>query len=197
MLSIEPINLKYSKDLVSLLNSDTILKNILGFGKEEIGYKYFNENNNKWMKKKNANIFAMVFNNKAVGMISLSHQNKLEKSAQIGYWLGSEYWNKGITKKAFKLILQLASDKKFETVMATIDKDNIYSLKIWQKYSAEIIDKNDQFLVNLNLKNIEADFEVQEEYDFSKGVRGRFFSPKLQIKNYAPPYNYKLKITHS
>lgn len=28
-----------------------------------------------------------------------------------------------------------------------------------------------------NMKHTEADFELKEEYDFSKGVRGRFYHP--------------------
>ncbi len=49
--------------------------------------------------------FAIEFDRKFCGIISLVKQNDIyRKSAEIGYWLGEPYWNKGIITIAVKLI---------------------------------------------------------------------------------------------
>src|SRR5918995_2741504 len=37
---------------------------------------------------------------KVIGMISLMHiDNSSHRSAEVGYWLGNQYWRRGITKE--------------------------------------------------------------------------------------------------
>src|SRR5258706_4610054 len=50
-------------------------------------------------------IFAIEYNDKFCGVISLIQQTDVHKnSAELGYWLGEPFWNKGIVTKAVKLI---------------------------------------------------------------------------------------------
>jgi [ribosomal protein S5]-alanine N-acetyltransferase len=47
--------------------------------------------------------FAITINNQAVGGIGLAPGNDIERiSAELGYWLGENYWGKGITSSAIK-----------------------------------------------------------------------------------------------
>jgi ribosomal-protein-alanine N-acetyltransferase len=49
--------------------------------------------------------FAIEYNGEYVGNISLSpHDNVYRKTAEIGYFLGEPYWNKGIMTTAVNLI---------------------------------------------------------------------------------------------
>ena len=49
--------------------------------------------------------FAIEYQNKYVGNISLSVGTDIyRKNAEIGYFIGEPFWNKGITTKAVKLI---------------------------------------------------------------------------------------------
>lgn len=52
-------------------------------------------------------VFAIEYNGEYVGNISL-HQgvDVYRKSAEIGYFIGEPYWNKGITTRAVKLIVE-------------------------------------------------------------------------------------------
>jgi len=72
-----------------------------------------------------------------VGTISLSKQNISEKTGCIGYEVFEEFRGLGIASCAFALVLKIAREKGFIKIKATIAKENIGSLKIWQKRGAE------------------------------------------------------------
>lgn len=49
--------------------------------------------------------FAIEFEGKLVGVIGLVLQSDIHRlSAEIGYWIGEPYWNKGIATKAIRLL---------------------------------------------------------------------------------------------
>lgn len=55
--------------------------------------------------------FAIDYQNKFAGIISLSLGTDVyRKSAEIGYFIGEPFWNKGITTKAVNLITNLGFD---------------------------------------------------------------------------------------
>ena len=55
---------------------------------------------------------AITVNGHAVGSISAIKLNDVKrKSAEIGYWIGEEFQNKGITKQAVKMIVKEAFEK--------------------------------------------------------------------------------------
>lgn len=54
-------------------------------------------------------IKAIVVNNEAVGTIGLSLKDDVySKTAELGYWLGEAFWNKGIMSAAVEQICRLA-----------------------------------------------------------------------------------------
>ena len=55
--------------------------------------------------------FAIAVNDKAVGGIGFSVQPDVgRRSAEIGYWLGEEYWGRGIATEALTAVTQYAFD---------------------------------------------------------------------------------------
>ncbi|MBU2702947.1 RimJ/RimL family protein N-acetyltransferase [Sporomusaceae bacterium BoRhaA] len=72
--------------------------------------------------QKPADMFAIVLGEKAIGTISLSHQNTINHTARIGYWLGSAYWNKGYASKAFQLILDQAKKREINMYLQQLEK---------------------------------------------------------------------------
>ena len=60
---------------------------------------------------------------------------KIEKhKAEIGYWLGKKYWNKGIMTKAVKLMTDFGFKKlKLKRVYATVFPKNKASVRILEK----------------------------------------------------------------
>ena len=52
--------------------------------------------------------FAITVDGSLVGSIGLTRQLDVKrKSAELGYWIGEEYWNKGIATQAVKQICEI------------------------------------------------------------------------------------------
>jgi ribosomal-protein-alanine N-acetyltransferase len=136
--SVNRLTTKNKDELVEILNNDPPLACALGNGSDKITTLEFTKNNYKWNLVNNAEMYAIVLNGKAVGMISLSHINQVDRSARIGYWLASKFWGQGIMGKAFQQILTIAKNNKLKTVSCTIPKDNAASIAIWVKHKAKI-----------------------------------------------------------
>jgi ribosomal-protein-alanine N-acetyltransferase len=148
---LEPVN-QYATQLIYFLNNDNRLTEYLGSKQSAtVSEQEFVDKNKKWADDKNADIYAIVLGIKAIGMISLSHQDSLQHTARIGYWLGSAYWNKGYTSKAFQLILKKAKEREIESVFSVIKKESTASKKIWDKYGAQMIDNDDKYLCTITL----------------------------------------------
>ena len=146
---------KHTIQLILFLNNDNRLAKYLGSNNSaKISEQEFLETNKKWIVQNHADMFAIVLGEKAIGTISLSHQNTINHTARIGYWLGSAYWNKGYASKAFQLILDQAKKREIEYVSSTIRKENIASIKIWDKYGAQIEYKDDKYLCTINISGV-------------------------------------------
>lgn len=73
--------------------------------------------------------------NKVVGGISLMKIDCANKNAELGYWLGKNYWGRGIATEAVGLVLDLALKKwKFHRVYANTFHKNIASQKLLKKF---------------------------------------------------------------
>jgi len=80
-------------------------------------------------------IFAIEYNGKFCGVISLIQQTDVHKnSAELGYWLGEPFWNKGIVTKAVKLITDYGLNRlNFIRIYAGVFEYNIASMKVLEK----------------------------------------------------------------
>lgn len=139
----------FASQLVELLNSDVELKDSLGMTRSAISKDEFIQHNNEWCKSRNSEIFAIVIDGIAIGLISLSHQNIEEKKAQVGYWIGSNYWGNGYTGQAFLQILNYAQRKGIKYLTAKIERENLASKRIWEKYGAKIELIDNKFYVSI------------------------------------------------
>lgn len=137
--------------LVGILNTDSILQNSLSSQKHKVSKEEFIKYNHEWAKSKNSEIFAIVLDDIAIGMISLSHQDIKKKKAQVGYWISSKYWRKGYTSNAFSQILNYAETKGIKFLNAEIEDDNLGSKKIWEKHGARIELIKNRFHVSIEL----------------------------------------------
>lgn len=136
------------RQLVRILNCDKKLNQSLGNQKNKITVKQLKSKNKAWAKDNQAKMFAIMYKNRAIGMISLSHINLKNKKANIGYWLTSKHWGKGITTEAFKQVLVIAKKNKLKYISCTIPKNNKSSLGIWQTFHA-IIKQNKENIIPL------------------------------------------------
>ncbi len=69
-----------------------------------------------------------------IGWISLEKINKQNKSGVLGYWLGKDYWGRGIMTEAVNLVINHAfKNLKLERIQASVMHPNIASMNILLK----------------------------------------------------------------
>jgi [ribosomal protein S5]-alanine N-acetyltransferase len=126
------------KDLKSLIyyaNNRNVWINL----KDVFPYPYTKEDADKWFRiiestAANTN-FAIVAENKAVGGIGLHLFTDVYKhSAEIGYWLGEEYWGKGIATSAVARLTSFAFENfDINRIFARVFEWNPASVKVLEK----------------------------------------------------------------
>ena len=81
----------------------------------------------------------ILFNGQVVGNIGSWQQSCKQ---EIGYWIGKEYWGKGIATKALsKFLVQI----KVRPLYAYVAKHNIASIRVLEKCGFIIIDEQKEF----------------------------------------------------
>jgi RimJ/RimL family protein N-acetyltransferase len=80
-------------------------------------------------------IFSIVVDGKVVGGIGLELRNDVySKAPLIGYWLGEEYWGRGIMPEAVKLVTKYAFDAlDIVRLQAGIFSNNPRSMRVLEK----------------------------------------------------------------
>lgn len=147
-VKLELLNIGHAKELAFMLTYDEKLKNALNItnGTTKEGFYQYTT---KWQEKTNSNTFTIIFDDKPIGIISLSHLKGI--SARIGYWIASDYWNLGLCTTAFKKVIQYAKEYPLQSVSCTLNKNNVASIKIWEHYNSEFNLVGENYKVNLKL----------------------------------------------
>jgi RimJ/RimL family protein N-acetyltransferase len=85
-------------------------------------------------------IKTILFNGKVTGSVSSYEE---EGKPEVTYWLGREYWGKGIATWALKELLASHSQKR--PMYARVAKDNLASRRVLEKCGFKIIDEDKGF----------------------------------------------------
>ena len=87
--------------------------------------------------------FALANHKELIGAIGINLQEDVNRfSAEIGYWLGEPFWNKGVITKALKLFTEFAFNNfDLNRIFANVFEGNIASEKVLLKagYQKEAI----------------------------------------------------------
>ncbi|KAI9119576.1 hypothetical protein K1719_009452 [Acacia pycnantha] len=82
---------------------------------------------------------AICVDDRAIGSVSVQSYSGNDKararSAELGYVLGSNYWGKGITTKAVKMVVEMAFAEfpDLERLEALVDVENVASQRVLEK----------------------------------------------------------------
>jgi RimJ/RimL family protein N-acetyltransferase len=90
----------------------------------------------KLLKYKDGFVFAIQLKGKkeAIGCISLHKVDFKHKNSEIGFWLGSAYWNRGIVTDAGRLILNFAFKKiNLHRISGYVFTENKASQRVLEK----------------------------------------------------------------
>lgn len=117
------------------------------------------------LRQKPVQVFAIEFEGEYVGNIALQRQvDVYRKTAELGYFIGEPYWNKGITARAVNLICDYGfRELDIVKIFSGIFEYNIPSQRVLEKcgFVREAILKADVF------KN----GKIWDEYRYAKIIR--------------------------
>jgi len=79
--------------------------------------------------------FAIIINDQVAGAIEFSPDNDIHrKTAVLGYWLGQDFWSKGITTEAVALITNYAfKNSDIIRIQASVNDNNPASMRVLEK----------------------------------------------------------------
>jgi ribosomal-protein-alanine N-acetyltransferase len=132
---LRPLNDNDSPELARLANNKKIWDNLRDF----IPFPYTIEDAiffiNMVKEEKPVMTFAIEFEEQLCGVISLVGQKDVyRKTAEIGYWIGEPFWNKGIATIAVKLITEYGFDQlDYVRIHTGVFEYNTGSMKVLEK----------------------------------------------------------------
>ncbi len=80
----------------------------------------------------------ILFNGQVVGYIV---SFPMEGEREVGYWIGRDFWRKGIATQALLLFL---TEIKIRTLYAHVIKDNVGSRRVLEKCGFSLAGENDE-----------------------------------------------------
>ncbi len=134
-VKLRPFRLSDSLRLVELANNENIARNL----RDGFPNPYTPEHAESWILKMKdldpPTIFAIEYKGIYVGNIGLSiGVDVYRKSAEVGYFIGEEYWNKGIATKALDLICQYGFDNlDIVRIHTGVYEHNLASQRVLEK----------------------------------------------------------------
>jgi RimJ/RimL family protein N-acetyltransferase len=139
---LRELQLSDAASLAENANNINIWNNV----RDALPYPYSEEDGKQFIetkleKTKTTVDFAIVVEGKVIGGISIIPQNDVERvSAEIGYWIGEKYWNKGIMSSAIKQMVTYAFTNlpQLRKIFAKPFDYNIASQKVLQKAGFEL-----------------------------------------------------------
>jgi RimJ/RimL family protein N-acetyltransferase len=95
--------------------------------------RFINKSRRNFQLKKEQT-FAIEFVGNLVGVISLQKIDKVNKNAQISYWIGKTYWNLGIATESINLLIHYAfCVLRLHKVYANVLDNNRASIRVLEK----------------------------------------------------------------
>lgn len=137
MSFISEWKIEYAKELANALNNRNILNNL----RDGLPYPYTENDAKEYitaMQNANKNCvfaFAILFDNKCIGSIGIFRQANIHiRTAELGYYIAEEYWNKGIMTQAIKEICDYVfNNSDIVRIFAEPFESNIASQRVLEK----------------------------------------------------------------
>jgi len=105
-------------------------------------------------------VFAIEINGETVGSIGL-HKIKRGHKAELGYWLGREFWGGGIMTEAVKSMVNFGfKNLKLRRIYAGVF--------LFNKGSVRVLEKNGFKLEGISKKEVKKDEKFIDAYIFAK-----------------------------
>lgn len=137
-LLIRELKDKDLNDLIKQANNLNVSKYlaVVPFPYEEKDAKWFIDKCKEESKKEPRENYelAIEFEGKLIGVIGLTKVNRFVGTAYLGFWIGEEYWRKGIVSESAKEMIKFAFEKlKLRRINSDAYSENIASNGLLKK----------------------------------------------------------------
>jgi RimJ/RimL family protein N-acetyltransferase len=134
-IKLRPFRLSDSQRLVELANNEKIAQNLRDGFPSPYTLQHAEAFIQRCMEMNPQTFFAIEYNGEYVGNISLSKGSDVyRKSAEVGYFIGEEYWNKGIATKALNLICEYGfNNLDIARIHTGVYEHNLASQRVLEK----------------------------------------------------------------
>ncbi len=141
-IKLLPIIQEHYSKISMLITSDMQLQKDLGFTEKSIPSKAQVENDfRSWCESHAAEMFSIFKDDTFIGLITLSRIDIRNKSARLGYWLGSEFRNKGYGAIAYRKMLDKVSSMGIAKLNGSVLVSNLSSRRLWENHGATVTGK--------------------------------------------------------
>lgn len=132
-MKLETIKPESAAQIADILSHDEVLARALNPGTElsQVTPDEYYWTTRVWEKKTGGRVYAIIEQKEVVGVISYRPQS--DSVATLGYWIRSDYWNRGLASRALRLFRKVAKAKGISHITADIPRDNPATLAIWRK----------------------------------------------------------------
>lgn len=138
MIEIVNISLKHRDSLVRLLNNNNVERWLLKVPSPYLLSDADEFIQNNMAQSNNENDFCFFIEHKGELAGGIGLHKKFKHSAEVGYWIGEEFWGRGFATIALQKILEKAfSEYKFTRVQAHVFEGNTASEKVLLKNGFE------------------------------------------------------------
>lgn len=134
-VTLEPIARKHVNVLAQAANNKNIWDNVRDYFPFPYTEKEAEDFVEKCLEKEPQVNFCIMYEGKFAGFVSLVPQTDVYKhSAELGYWIRQEYWNKGIATNAVQLIVEYGfSQLRLGRIIAGVFSFNTASQRVLEK----------------------------------------------------------------
>jgi RimJ/RimL family protein N-acetyltransferase len=153
---------KDAKDLAFIANNKKIWDNV----RDRLPFPYSEKDAKEWLdlvnKQDIVTTFCVEADGRVAGSIGLVLKDDVyRKSIEIGYFIGEEFWGKGIATEAVRLLL--------EHISVNFDAVRIYAeVFAYNKSSMRVLEKNGFYLECVRKKAAFKNNQVVDDYVFVK-----------------------------
>lgn len=131
-LLLRPITINDKKNIAKNANDKEISNNTM-----TIPFPYTEDDAEEWinslLEPSNNLVWGITIDNEVIGAIGI-HKIVENHKAEIGYWLGRTYWNKGYMTEALNAIIKYGFEQlKLVRLYANVFTHNMGSAKVLEK----------------------------------------------------------------
>ncbi|MDB5225950.1 MAG: acetyltransferase [Bacteroidota bacterium] len=134
-LKLRPWCEEDKQELQRIANNSNVTKYL----RERFPHPYTKNDAERWVSLNIMGLhethFCIEYNGKPAGGIGIDIQNDIHKyTAEMGYWLGEEYWNKGIVTQCIQTVTPFFINKfQLKRIYATASVGNVASIKALER----------------------------------------------------------------